>query len=290
MPELPEAEFARESLASWLAGRSLRDLRIPDARTRRGQSEAEIRRVAVPKTVREVGRRGKFLWIGLDGGEALLNHLGMTGKWRCLGPEEADPPATRATLGVGLSSRVVFLDPRRFGFLSRMVEADRARLARLGPEPLGRGFTAAVLRSLLRASRRPVKTLLMDQDRLAGLGNIQATESLFRAGIHPARPASSLRPAETARLHRAIRKTLRKTIEEARGTRLRYLSEGSAVRNPFRAYGKAGAACPACRSGAIVRTVLAGRSNFHCPDCQPFANPLPTLRFRDRLGSSSGES
>ncbi len=269
MPELPEAEWTRERLAEWLAGRRLRTIRIPEARTRQGQPEAEVRDAAESVEVARVTRRGKFLRIELDSGATLLNHLGMTGKWI---RAAAAPPATRASLFVG-GDPVRFLDPRRFGFLRLMRPADAARLARMGPEPLGPAFTGRALASMLQASVRPVKPFLMDQDRIAGIGNIQATESLFEARIHPARPASSLGPGEVRRLHRSIRATLRRTIDQARETGVRYVSEGRAgresARNRFRLYGHADEPCPRCRRRAIRRTALGGRATFHCPGCQP---------------------
>ncbi len=273
MPELPEAELTRERLTGWLVGRRLRDIRIPDARTRRGQREADIRDVAVSSKVSGVRRRGKFLRIELDRSGTLLNHLGMTGRWRRLRTGDPLPPAVRATVVAGDDRLLAFQDPRRFGSLSLMLPADAARLARLGPEPLAREFTGGRLAALLETTDRPVKALLMDQDRIAGIGNIQATESLFRAGIHPGRPAASLGPGEAVRLHRAIRATLRRTIREARGREIHYVSEGGAgresTRNRFRVYGHAGEPCPACRRHSIRRTVLAGRGSFHCPGCQP---------------------
>ncbi len=269
VPELPEVEHARERLADWLVGQRIRDLRIPDARARRGQREADIRAIAVSRKVVGVRRRGKFLRFDLDrGGGSLLNHLGMTGKWRRTGGDA--PKTTRAVLTAG-ANRLLFLDPRRFGFLSLLLPEDAARLARLGPEPLGRECTARRFAALLEATDRPVKALLMDQDRIAGIGNIQATESLFRAGIHPGRPASSLAPDEAARLRRAVRATLRRTLRDLRreGGEIRYISEGrKAGATRFRAYGRAGEPCPVCRR-PIRRSVLAGRSSFHCPTCQP---------------------
>lgn len=277
MPELPEAEIHRERLTEWLAGRRIIALAAPDPLIRRGQSEAALREAAVGATVEAVRRRGKFLRIRLRGARPdLMSHLGMTGKWIRRSGEEPDPPAVRACLRTS-AARILFVDPRRLGRFAVCLPADEARLARLGPEPLGRGFTGARLAALLQASRRPVKALLMDQDRIAGIGNIQATESLWRAGVHPARRADALAPAEATRLHRAIRHTLRRTIREARDIDLRYVSEGGpgreGVRARFAVYGQAGARCPRCRSGRIERIVVTGRSSFLCPRCQPSSAP-----------------
>ena len=273
MPELPEAEIHRERLTGWLAGRRIVSVEAPDALIRRGQSEAALKEAAEGAVVEAVRRRGKFLRIELDGGRPdLLSHLGMTGKWIRRSAGEADPPAVRAVLRTR-DDRILFSDPRRLGRFAVCLPADEARLARLGPEPLGRAFTGARLAAMLRATHRPVKALLMDQDRIAGIGNIQATESLWRAGIHPAQPGDTLVGAEATRLHRAIRETLRRTIREARDIELRYVSEGGpgrdAARARFAVYGQAGEPCPRCRAGRIERTVITGRSSFLCRRCQP---------------------
>ena len=273
MPELPEAEANRENLTSWLAGEPLREVAVPDPLTRRGQAESAIRAAAEGRVVAAVRRRGKFLRLEFDqGGPALLSHLGMSGKWALRRPGEADPPAVRAVLGIAGGRRVVFSDKRRFGHFSLCLPADEERLARLGPEPLGPAFTGGRLAALLRASRRPVKSLLMDQDRIAGIGNIQAAEALWRAGIHPARNSAEVGDREAAKLQRAIRWTLRRSIQSIRTPEILYLSDGEAGRRStsarFFVYGREGAACPRCRRGVIARIPIAGRSSFYCPRCQ----------------------
>ena len=273
MPELPEAEANRENLTNWLAGERLLEVAVPDPLTRRGQSENSIREAAESRVVAAVRRRGKFLRIEFDnGGASLLSHLGMSGKWALRRAGDADPPAVRAALRVAGGRRVLFSDKRRFGHFSVCLPADEERLARLGPEPLGPAFTGKRLAALLRASRRPVKSLLMDQDRIAGIGNIQAAEALWRAGIHPARNAAELGDREAARLHRAIRWTLRRSIRSTRTPEILYLSDGEAGRQStsarFFVYGRVGGACPRCRRSEIARIPIAGRSSFYCPGCQ----------------------
>ncbi len=274
MPELPEAEIHRENLTDWLAGRRLLEIAVPDALTRRGQDEGAIRRAAEGRVVRAVERRGKFLRIELAAaGPPLLSHLGMSGKWVRRGRSAPDPPAVRASLQIAGGLRVVFSDTRRFGHFSLCLPEDERRLARLGPEPLDASFTGRRLARLLAASRRPVKALLMDQDRIAGIGNIQATEALWRAGIHPARSAAAIETEAALRLHRAIRWTLRRTIRETRNPEILYLSDGAAGRRSTRArfsvYGQEGEICVSCRRDGIVRILIAGRSSFYCPRCQP---------------------
>lgn len=273
MPELPEAEANRENLTSWLGGERLLDVAVPDPLTRRGQAERAIRAAAEGRIVAAVRRRGKFLRLELGGeSPSLLSHLGMSGKWALRHGAEKDPPAVRAALGISGGRRVVFSDKRRFGHFSICLPRDEERLARLGPEPLGPAFTARRLAALLRASRRPVKSLLMDQDRIAGIGNIQAAEALWRAGIHPARSSAALGNPEAAQLHRAIRWTLRRSIENTRTPEILYLSDGEAGRRStsarFFVYGREGAPCPRCRRGVIARLPIAGRSSFYCSRCQ----------------------
>lgn len=283
MPELPEVELARENLAGWLVGRRIRRLRAPDARIRRDQEEAEVRAAAEGRRVTAVRRRAKYLLFDFDGpaagaaGPGLLGHLGMTGKWVRRRGAEPDPPAARAELGLSGGERVVFADRRRFGHFSLRRAEDDDRLARLGPEPLAPAFTARALAERLRGAPGPVKVVLMDQRRVAGLGNIQVSEALWRAGVHPARPAGSLEEAEVRRLHRAVRATLRRTIREARGIEIRYVSEGRAgnesARGRFSVYAHEGETCPKCRRSRICRRRLAGRSSFYCPRCQPKRPP-----------------
>lgn len=273
MPELPEAEANRENLTSWLAGERLEAVAVPDPLTRRGQRESAIRAAAEGRVVSTVRRRGKFLRLALvGGGPELLSHLGMSGKWALRGPGETEPPAVRAALTIAGGRRVLFSDKRRFGHFSVCLPADEERLARLGPEPLGSAFSGKRLGALLRATRRPVKALLMDQDRIAGIGNIQATEALWRAGIHPARSAASLGVEQAAKLHRGLRWTLRRSIRSIRIPEILYLSDGQAGRQStsarFCVYGREGASCPRCRRGVITRIMVTGRSSFFCPRCQ----------------------
>ena len=273
MPELPEAEANRKNLTAWLAGEQLVGVAVPDPLTRRGQREADIRAAAEGRVVSQVLRRGKFLRIAFrEARPALLSHLGMSGKWVLRGPGEADPPAVRALLRLSDRRRVLFSDKRRFGHFSVCGPRDEERLARLGPEPLGAAFSAAALAALLSATRRPVKALLMDQDRIAGIGNIQATEALWRAGIRPDRSARTLAEPDARRLHRAIRWTLRRSIRNLRTPEILYLSDGEAGRQStaarFFVYGRAGESCPRCRREPIIRTMIVGRSSFHCPRCQ----------------------
>ena len=287
MPELPEAEANRENLTSWLAGERLLEVAVPDPLTRRGQPESAIQAAAKGQIVSAVRRRGKFLRMEFVGASrALLSHLGMSGKWAFRHSGEMDPPAVRAVLEIAGGRRVVFSDKRRFGHFSVCLPRDEERLARLGPEPLGPAFTTRRLAALLRASRRPVKSLLMDQDRIAGIGNIQAAEALWRAGIHPARSSLELGDRDAAKLHRAIRWTLRRSIRNTRTPEILYLSDGEAGRQStsarFFIYGREGMACPAAGGASSPASRLPGGPPSIAPGARLDGQPSRRVRLREQ--------
>ena len=230
-----------------------------------------------------VGRRGKFVVLELDGGEALIVSLRMTGQLLFRDDPTVEDRFVRAVVRFEDGTLLNFADTRKFG---RMAIVDRADLVdrthergrareplhrALGIEPLSRRFTARYLTDLLRRrGRAAIKPLLLDQRAIAGVGNIYAIEALWRAKINPLRQAGSLRPAEIARLHEAIRWVLRKGIRFGGASRRDYVdargNEGRMQRE-FNVYGRAGESCPRC-GREIVRTVVAGRGTFHCPRCQ----------------------
>ncbi len=275
MPELPEVETVRQGLAPVLVGRRLDavEARRPDLRFPLPAGFAprlEGRRALA------VDRRGKHLIVRLDDGQALLMHLGMSGRFHIdrSGQATADPHdhvVLRTDEGVGIR----FRDPRRFGFMD-LWPADaldaHPMLARLGPEPLGDGFTAAFLAARLRGRSAAVKPAILDQAVVAGMGNIYASESLFRAGLSPGRPAASIAGRRAERLVRAIRSVLAEAIA-AGGSSLRDhrrpSGELGTFQHRFAVYGRDGERCPGCtcdaaRTGGIRRTLQAGRSTFFC--------------------------
>jgi formamidopyrimidine-DNA glycosylase len=275
MPELPEVEAARTQLERWAAGRTLRAIRMVDrAVVRRTLStkpsdavadgEAQLA-VLVGEVAGVPSRYGKRLgWT--FGSRALLCHFGMTGAWVRSLPGAPQP--ANARLALEFDELVLwFVDSRRFGCVVVVdaSEVPRALRAGTGPdavlEPMdGRALRAAV------SSRKPVKVALMEQDRLAGLGNIHAAESLFRAGIAPKRRADALGPAEWDRLAAGIVTQLTETIaSNAETDELVYVNMGGP--NPFVVYQREGEGCAVC--GAIILAEeLAGRTTFWCPTCQ----------------------
>jgi formamidopyrimidine-DNA glycosylase len=267
MPELPDVEIARENLERWLVGRRIARAQVGDARMRGGQSRRRVEGALEGASVRAVARRGKFLLFDLGSKRSpVVAHLGMTGKFLRQSRGDGLPRFARASLELGRGDRVVYCDARRFGQFRLLDEAEERRIASLGVEPLGPDFTPERLLALTRPSARPIKTFLLDQRRIAGVGNIHAAEALFLARIHPRRKARSLDEKEVARLARSIRRTLASEIERSRSESPAYLHEGA--ENGFRVYGRAGEPCYRCRA-TIARFVQGGRSSFFCPSCQP---------------------
>ncbi len=265
MPELPEVEIARENLERWLVGRRIARANVADARMRGAQSRRRVEGAIEGASVRAVLRRGKFLLFDLGTKRAkVVAHLGMTGKFVRQSRAESLPRFARATLDLGRGGRVVYCDARRFGQFRLLDALEQRRIEALGVEPLGPDFTPRKLLELTQ-STAPIKIVLMDQRRIAGVGNIQAAEALFLARIHPGRKARSLGASDVARLVRALKRTLAREIERYRSENGAYLHEGG--ENDFRVYGRGGEPCPRCRA-PIERSVQGGRSSYFCPCCQ----------------------
>jgi formamidopyrimidine-DNA glycosylase len=275
VPELPEVEIAARNLRAWTRGRDIVRVEAePKARyVFRPSSPQAFASALAGSRFGEIRRLGKHLLVALErGGEplGLLAHLGMTGKWLRRGA--ADPPTrfSRARLHLDDGAVLHFDDLRLFGRL-RLVPGARfeevPEVAGLGPDPLERGVDAGRLADALARSRLPVKVRIMDQAILPGVGNIQASEALFRARIDPRRKGPSLSRREVGALARAVVESIRRSIAEQEGPEITYVEEpGSA--NPFRVYGREGERCPRCRKGEIRRAVQAQRSTFFCPRCQ----------------------
>jgi formamidopyrimidine-DNA glycosylase len=273
MPELPEVETVRLGLAAAVAGRRIESVWSSGLPLNRPLPEGFGRRVA-GRTVEALDRRGKVLLLRLSGGGAVLIHLGMSGRV-AIGPEA--PPVRHDHLRLTFAGGVcaTLHDPRRFGFVDFREDADLAAdplLSRLGPEPLADDFTATVLAERLAGRKGPVKTVLLDQTAVAGLGNIYVCEALFRARISPVRAAGKLGTKRLERLVAAIREVLAEAVA-AGGSSLRdhRLTDGSSGYFQLRhaVYGRAGEPCPVPGCGqAIKRIVQSGRSTYYCPGCQ----------------------
>jgi formamidopyrimidine-DNA glycosylase len=280
MPELPEVEIARRCLERWVEGRRVRRIEVVDARVVAGGGAA----LAPLEGARAVAcdRHGKHLLLtfeGPRGSAGLWAHLGMTGKWVRRRAEDEAPRFSRVRWDLDDGTTLHYLDLRLFGRLRLVPEArftDVPELAALGPDPLHDGVDPGWLEAALARVRLPIKVALMDQRLVAGVGNIQSSEALFRAALDPRRPAREVPGDALARLGEAVLASVAHTLEAAglpaltRGDRDMDYVEEPGTANPFLVYGRAGAPCPRCPggTGTIVRIVQAGRSTFFCERCQ----------------------
>ncbi len=274
MPELPEVETIRSYLDQVLSGQPILAVpHIDERMVKRSQKDAEgIRAALIGRHFERVSRRGKFLFLALAEGGALLVHLGMSG--RLVTEPEGAPVRPHTHLVIGYPGGELRLsDPRRFG---RIAWADPALDLNLGIEPLSRAFSGSRLGRALKGRRVAIKSALLNQNLVAGLGNIYADEALFYARIHPERPAGSLTGNELRLLARGIRLVLRRSIAH-RGTS--FSDYVDALGHPgdnqgyLRVYGREGKPCVRCHA-AIQRRVLSGRSSHYCPECQRLAESV----------------
>jgi len=272
MPELPEVETVRRRLEPVLTGRRLERVEISDPRLVRPYEPDEVAAELQGERVASVERRGKYLILRFETDRVLLIHLRMTGSLRHSSSGLADDRHRRALVRLDDGSDVAYRDVRRFGtwLLLEPGELDAYLATRLGEEPLDAVFTAARLGQLLAKRRAPVKAALLDQRTLAGMGNIYVDEALWRARIHPLRPAESLRRDELRRLHRAVRSSLEQGIARQGSTLRDYaLPDGGSgsMQHEFKVYGRGGEPCDRCGT-PIAKIRVAGRGTWFCPACQ----------------------
>lgn len=274
MPELPEVETVCRALRPGLVGKTIRAVKTMVPRLRRPLDLRELRKYCVGAKIKNVRRRAKYIVIDLTGDRALLLHLGMTGSCRFTKPTAPLLPHDRVTWTLTKTIELRFNDIRRFGEVRVVALPPEqewpSELSSLGPEPLEKEFTAASLFARTRKRKVPLKVLIMEQAVVVGVGNIYASEALFRAGIRPGKIAAKVSRDECARLVKTIRTVLRAAIK-AGGTTISDFktpdgSEGWFTRK-LRVYGRAGEPCRTCKT-LIKRTVLGGRATFHCPQCQ----------------------
>jgi len=279
MPELPEVETIVNSLRPRVVGRTIIGIVVRDTRPVQQIGVEEFCQRLMGSSIKGLSRRGKYIIFSLSHKNNLVVHLRMTGAllWNPAGPE----PFSRMEFILDDRSKLVYTDVRRFGTFCLARDAGKI-VGKLGIEPLGSGFTRAALAGYMGTRSTPVKTALLNQERIAGIGNMYADEALFAAGIHPLRPSNSLKPREVAALHSSIRAVLKKAVS----------NQGASIRNYRRPDGEAGRAheefavahrggcpCPHC-STPITRIVVGQRGTYLCPHCQalpvtPAAKPRP---------------
>ncbi|GAC1449581.1 MAG: bifunctional DNA-formamidopyrimidine glycosylase/DNA-(apurinic or apyrimidinic site) lyase [Ktedonobacterales bacterium] len=292
MPELPEVEYVARQLRHALIGRTITAVQVLWPRAVANVDLSEFAARIVGQRISGVGRRAKYLLVELSGGDVLVVHRRMSGNLILARPDE-DVAYTRASFGLDDGRRLVFTDPRKFGRLA-IVAADElpALLGALGPEPLEEAFTPAALAVRLAGRARAINAVLLDQTAMAGLGNIYTDEALFRAGIHPLRPAASLVAAEVAALHAGIRGALLMGIEHGGTTFGRHrdiYNEAGTNLDHLDVYRRAGQPCHHC-GAAIERIVVAQRGTHFCPRCQPggAVPPAPVRRNGKSRAAAAG--
>jgi formamidopyrimidine-DNA glycosylase len=282
MPELPEVETIRRQLAPLVEGRTLEQVCILDPRWSRPLDPAELEDALRRRRVCSLSRRGKYLVWSLDDDVHLAQHLRMTGTVLC--DPDPEPVYVRVRIELDDGSRLAIADPRRFGtgeLLLGSEELERFFAQRLGLEPLDERFTVEHLRALARGRTTPVKAFLLDQKRIAGVGNIYADEALHRAGIHPLRATGGLTFAQLGHLHEALAWALHAGIE-ARGATIDDFRHVDGVwgsfQDRFSVHRREGEPCPRCGT-TIVKLRVAGRGTYVCEGCQ-----RPSRRRAARVG------
>ena len=307
MPELPEVETVRRQLEPEVVGRTIAEAEVLDERWTRPELPRRVEEALTGRGIESVGRRGKYLVVGLDDGSALVMHLRMTGNLlirepgadevadlmtidRLGGPRlyETPPDARhlRARLVLDDDSELWFTDPRRFGHAVVLgeEELDGYFASRLGVEPLGDGLTPTALLELTEGRRAPLKSFLLNQSGIAGIGNIYADEALFRARLHPLSPAGSIRLEHAEELRDGIVDALEaglahggSSIDDYRDAR----GERGSMQDEFLVHTREGEPCLRCGE-AVRRVVVAGRSTYFCPGCQRRLRARPRRRQRPR--------
>jgi formamidopyrimidine-DNA glycosylase len=283
MPELPEVETVRRSLEGPLLGRVIRGIRVGlFVGVLGGATPEELAARTTGRRIVAVRRRAKYLLIDLDDDTALVVHLRMTGQVGVVAA--AAPPLRFEHLAIELDdgNELRYADQRKFGRVLLLGREDVLRLERrFGPEPLARSFTAERLQTALSRRSGKLKSVLLDQELLAGLGNIYVDEALFRARLHPERPANTLTPSENRRLHHAIRAVLRDGVER-RGTTFSSFQDATGRegenQHHLRVYGRQGLPCLRC-AYPLAKLTVGGRTTSFCPRCQKMPGDRRRLRM-----------
>lgn len=289
VPELPEVETVRRDLEPFLTGRTVREVTITRDRAVRRQPHADFVAGLRGRTLRAVRRHGKYLIVDLDETDALVVHLRMSGQLRVAQPTDELLKHTHVVVDLDNNSQLRFVDPRTFGemFVDPTDGGGRPHALRsLGPDALNEPMKPAAFLAALVGGRTTstVKAALLDQNTIAGVGNLYADEALFASKIHPARLAPSMTGKEAAALQKALRRILAAAIE-ARGSSFKDEGYVDAYGNPggfglwHQVYGRDGQPCPRCAS-PIEKTVVAQRGTHFCPSCQLVRKTCVSMRDR----------
>ena len=270
MPELPEVETVKRGLEPVWTGRRIQKLTLnrPNLRIPFGD---DFHSRVEGKILQTLHRRGKYIWADLDSGETLVIHLGMSGRFG-INPK-TDTPHDHVIFQMESGVRVTYTDPRRFGMMFIVTTGSEhlhPAFAAMGPEPLSNDFHADYLYSALQKRSGPIKTVLLDQSIVAGLGNIYVCEALYDAGISPLTPANKITRAQIDMLIPIIREVLAKAIESGGSSLRDHLQVDGQMgyfQHHFKVYDRAREKCPET-GGTIIRIVQAGRSTFYCPEKQ----------------------
>lgn len=299
MPELPEVETVCRQLDPELRGATIEALEVLDPRWCRPTPPARLAKAAAGARIERLGRRGKYLLLGLDGERTLVMHLRMTGNLVLVvdgskldpsegrrlyeGERSVSERHLRARFRLSNGHELWFTDPRRFGEAFLLGEGRlEARFAKLGVEPLSRDFTPEHLGEMAAGRKAPLKSFLLDQSRLAGVGNIYADEALFRARLHPLSPAGSMKAEHLTALRDAVVAALEAGIEGGGASIDDYRDgrgEKGRMQDEFLVHTREGEPCPRCEA-PISRIVVSGRSTYYCPGCQVRLRRLPRARRR----------
>jgi formamidopyrimidine-DNA glycosylase len=295
VPELPEVETIRRQLEPDLVGRTVDGVEVLDSYFTKPDPPSSFEKALEGREIVDVSRRGKYLLLDLDDGNSAVLHLRMTGSLILVDPDGAANPGDsriyepdpehkhlKARLTLDDGGRLLFADPRRFGrgFVAGREDLEQYFSARLGVEPLSTDFTVEAVASMTANRSGPLKSFLLNQKGVAGIGNIYADEALFRARLHPLTVGGSLK----AEHHRALRDGVVEALE--RGLDLGGASiddyrdakgETGSMQNEFLVHRHEGEPCPEC-GGAIERIVVGGRSTYFCPNCQVKLRKPPRRR------------
>ncbi len=274
MPELPEVETVRRGLTPAMQGRRIKALAV-NRPNLRYPFPPKLAADLKGRRIEQIARVSKYLLFHFDKGPVLLGHMGMSGRFDITTHDTPLPPHSHLVFEMEDGTEIRYIDPRRFGIMvyaDRDAPMDHKLLCAIGPDPLSNAFNADVLSVALKGRKTPIKSALLDQKSVAGLGNIYVAEALHRAGISPKRSAHTVAGKRCARLVPHIRDVLNEAIE-AGGSSLNDYRQADGelgyFQHNFRVYDREGSPCPTptCQ-GTIKRIQQAGRSTFYCPSCQ----------------------